>query len=129
MIPARKYVISGFDKDDERQERALGHLMAQRLHPGNKWAAILRGRARVGIWRKKEAKWNSIRVDLTGAEKATIGLRMDQIEVHEYLDLLPHVMDRKKAEEILLSNDGRKIARLGRIIRKRLVEKASDQPR
>lgn len=112
-------VRSGFDWDDENQERKLGFLMADRCKPGDTWAARSRGIVRVARHRKKEAQWNHIRVNISGAEKAEVKTRMDQIMVHELLDLLPYT-ERGIVTKALEANDERRIKRAGRIVRKLL---------
>jgi hypothetical protein len=113
-------VRSGFDREDEAQERRIGFLLAERCKPGDKWAARSRGIVRVARHRKKEAQWNKIRVPIVGAaEKGEMNLRMDQIMVHEILDLLPYIK-RREVMDAMLSNDMKQIMKAGRIVREEL---------
>ena len=114
-------VRAGFDRDDENQERQIGFLLAERRKPGDPWAARSRGIVRVARHRKKEAQWNTIRVPISGAEKSETEIRMDQLMIHEILDLLPYIQRREVADAIL-SNDMKKIMKAGRIIREILPD-------
>lgn len=109
----------GFEPEDIGQEAAIGRLLAERKHPGNKLAAFLRARVRIARHRRKEGLWNSIRVPILDHDRAVAGLQFERALIHEILDLLPY----SKREEVLigmLSGDGRVLRRLGRVIRKLL---------
>lgn len=113
-------VRAGFDRDDEAQERKIGFLLSERCKPGDKWAARSRGIVRVARHRKKEAQWNKVRVAIAGAaEMGEIDLRMNQLMVHEILDLLPYIK-RREVLEAMLSNDMKRILKAGRLVREEL---------
>lgn len=122
----------GFDWDDEKQERAIGRLLAERCKPGDSWAARSRGIVRVARHRQKERRWNTIRVEIKGAEKTAVGLSMAGIELREIMDMLPYATSpdilkliRAKVDEALAGDD-RKIRKAARLIRSVLGAQLED---
>jgi len=119
--------VYGFEKEDVEQEKALGVLMAGKCQPGNIRAAESRAKVRVARHRKKERAWNSLRVTILEHDRAVSDeVKMNQIYLHEILDLMPYM--RKEVMAILEEGDERKINRVGRFIREFLAKRKGSTP-
>lgn len=131
MLSTLPVLVYGFEKDDVEQEEALGLIMAERCQPGNASAALSRAKVRVGRHRKRERDWNSIRVTIRNVDKThnEDDLRMNQIFLHEILDMLPYALREEVLRE-LAKGDGRKLGRLGKSIARLFpfLKESSDQP-
>ena len=114
-MPSPKGCRYGFEVEDLKQEAAVGVLMAERLHPGDKLARFLRVKGRVHRHKKKEAEWKNMRRSILGVEKASPDKTYERILLHEILDLLPYAV-KEETLTVLLEGDGRSIRRMGRII-------------
>ena len=115
-------VQDGFDPDDLAQEAAIGILMSERTQPGNRHAARLRARQRMGRHRAKEAEYHKRKApDLEAVTAAPEDAMFERILVHEILDLLPFAL-KEEALTVLVSGDGRALRRIGRVIRESLPQ-------
>lgn len=113
--------VVGFDRDDVRQEEALGRALAERRRPGDPDVAESRAKVRAARHRKKEREWNQIRIPIMGHDKPVLDLAYETALVHEILDLLPYAM-KEDTLKVLLEGDGRDLRRVGRLIREQLPD-------
>jgi len=110
-------VRSGFEREDRCQEAALAVLMSERTKPGDHDAARSRAKVKVGRLKKREARWNgfAVRIMVPNVRFEDEQL-FNELHVREILELLPAAL-KDETKEALLQNEGRKLRRLGRIIR------------
>jgi len=118
-MPPPKGCHYGFEPEDIRQEAAVGALLAERCHPGNKLTKYLRSKVRVARHRHKEGEWKRMRVTIVGNEPLDPGIDFDRILLHEILDLLPYVT-KEEVLTALIDGDGNRLIKMGRIIRETL---------
>lgn len=106
----------GFETADIRQEEAIGVLLAERKHPGNKQVSRDRAKVRAARHRKKERAWNNLRIPIREVDRTVEGLQFERALIHEILDLLPYAT-KEEVLKALLEGDGRQMRRVGRIVR------------
>lgn len=112
-------VRSGFEPEDRYQEGAVGILMSERTKPGDRWAGRSRAIVRRARHMKRERAWNILRVPIQDSDKVEMSKAFEKALLHEVLDLIPYAK-RQEVLKALLSKDGRKIRRAGRIVRENL---------
>lgn len=113
--------VIGYEKDDEKQEHALGKLLWLKSHPGHP-DGDLKGYRRVKFYRARQGRWSRMRVqmieEITRADTKT---EIEAIELREILALLPYAA---RAEVLLAvaANDGRHFRKAGRAVREAIPE-------
>jgi len=126
-------IIAAYDTEEIRQVRKIATHTAERERPGNKQHAFLRGKQAVGRYRIKERRYYELHVNANedwlmaiDAERA-VTMRDDYntFLVREILDLLPFTI-KDEVLTALLSNDGKRIGRVGRLIRETLPKLTED---
>ena len=122
-------VSYGFEPEDLVQERALGTLMAHRLHPDNGLKAWDRCRSRIGRHREKEADYkrikDALKIEIRSKTTVSDEQMYASVMVHEILDLLPLAV-KENALQAMLLDDGRKFRKIGREIREAIKSKGGD---
>jgi len=122
VAAARRGVRCEWDPDDIKQEAKIGIFIAERECPGDRAHGKNRARQRIARHIKRECGWWSLRRNLPDQEWPGYAREDDVfrgIIVREMLDLLPYAV---KGEVLfaLLSNDGKRIKRAGRLVREAL---------
>lgn len=112
-------VRSEWDPDDIKQEARMGIMIAERECPGDRAHGRNRARQRIGRHLKRELSWWERRAPLPAREWPGFA-KTDRIEevilIREILDLLPFVV-RDEVLFALLSNDGKRLKKAGRLVR------------
>lgn len=108
----------GFEWEDERQERAIGFLQAERNRPGDKHLAYQRSTTRVARHRNKERQWKCARRPIEDHDYSVreVECRRAQVIVHEILETLPSYL-KEEIMQALCSGDGRRIRKVGRLVK------------
>jgi len=116
-------VNNWFDSDDEKQEYELGRIVWLKKHPNAKRNDTdLMGYWRRGYYRKQQARWMSLRTTMVEQiMKTDIGLDFETMLLREILEMLP-MSAKRSVLRALLSTDGRRIIKAGRIVREKLPE-------
>jgi len=95
--------------------------VANRKKPGDKLYAWSLAKKRIGRHRKKESRYNTLRVSIRDFEPTTPGLQYEQALIHEIMDLLPYANKEEALKELLTAaEDGRTLRKIKRLLKGKL---------
>ena len=123
-------VRSEWDPDDIKQEALYGIFIAERECPGDRAHGRNRARQRIGRHIRRECRGWELRTSLPDREWPGLA-RYDRTEeiilIREILDLVPFAV-RDEVLFALLSNDGKRLKKAGRLVRESVpgIEKEGD---
>lgn len=117
----RRPIRACYDVEEIGQVAKIAIHIAESQHPGDRGHGKHRARQAIARYRIKERRWFDVRVPLSrvigGVDEDR--RRFELILVREILDLLPYTV-RDEVLTALLSNDGKRINRAGRLVREAL---------
>lgn len=112
-------IVARYDVEEIKQVRAIATEAAAKERPGNSQHAWKRGQQAVGRYRIKERRYYELHISADVERPVTMEADYNAFLVREILDLLPFTM-KDEVLTALLSNDGKRIGRAGRLIRETL---------